>query len=124
MKTDCPVCHAKGSLKLETKTENIPYFGEVMESTVICDECGFKWEVADHTKNVFLRLISEAKNLGNLDMRQYIRKTYEELTQLFPKIYLKFKDLQDEGKLPSLKRKLSKTRDNDPFRIVAIHKEY
>lgn len=42
MKTDCPVCHAKGSLKLETKTENIPYFGEVMESTVKCDECGFK----------------------------------------------------------------------------------
>ena len=42
MKTDCPVCHAKGSLKLKTKTENIPYFGEIMESTVKCDECGFK----------------------------------------------------------------------------------
>lgn len=42
MKTDCPVCHTKGSLKLETKTEKIPYFGEIMESMVKCEECGFK----------------------------------------------------------------------------------
>lgn len=42
MKTDCPVCKAKGSLEFKTKTEEIPYFGEVMESTVLCSECGFK----------------------------------------------------------------------------------
>ncbi len=42
MNTDCPVCKVKGSLELKTKTEKIPYFGEVMESTVICEECGFK----------------------------------------------------------------------------------
>lgn len=29
-------------MELKTKTEKIPYFGEVMESTVICGECGFK----------------------------------------------------------------------------------
>ncbi|HTX61917.1 MAG TPA: ZPR1 zinc finger domain-containing protein [Methanobacterium sp.] len=42
MKSDCPVCKVKGSLELKTKTEKIPYFGEVMESTVQCVECGFK----------------------------------------------------------------------------------
>lgn len=42
MKADCPICKIKGSLKLKTKTEKIPYFGEVMESTVKCEECGFK----------------------------------------------------------------------------------
>ncbi len=42
MKTDCPVCKEKGSLTLKTTTENIPYFGEIMESTVKCSECGFK----------------------------------------------------------------------------------
>lgn len=42
MKSDCPVCKVKGSLELKTKTEEIPYFGEVMESTVQCEECGFK----------------------------------------------------------------------------------
>ncbi len=39
---DCPVCKVKGCLEVETKTEVIPYFGEVMESTVKCRECGFK----------------------------------------------------------------------------------
>ncbi|MDD1774618.1 MAG: ZPR1 zinc finger domain-containing protein [Methanobacterium sp.] len=29
-------------MELKTKIEEIPYFGEVMESTVICEECGFK----------------------------------------------------------------------------------
>ena len=42
MKADCPVCKIKGSLEFKTKTEEIPYFGEIMESTVICGECGFK----------------------------------------------------------------------------------
>ncbi len=42
MKSDCPVCKVKGSLELKTKTEEIPYFGEIMESTVQCEECGFK----------------------------------------------------------------------------------
>jgi zinc finger protein len=42
MKADCPVCKIKGSLEVKTKTEEIPYFGEVMESTVKCEECGFK----------------------------------------------------------------------------------
>ncbi|KZX14893.1 ZPR1 zinc-finger domain protein [Methanobrevibacter cuticularis] len=39
---DCPVCNGKGTAESTTKTENIPYFGEVMESSLICNACGYK----------------------------------------------------------------------------------
>jgi zinc finger protein len=42
MIADCPVCKIEGSLEIETKIEAIPYFGEVMESTALCGECGYK----------------------------------------------------------------------------------
>jgi len=42
MTADCPVCKAKGCLQVKTKTEEIPYFGEVMETTLICEECGYR----------------------------------------------------------------------------------
>mgnify|MGYP002406495522 CR=1 FL=1 len=42
MKGDCPVCQSKGSVEFESKTEEIPYFGEIMESTIYCFECGYK----------------------------------------------------------------------------------
>jgi zinc finger protein len=42
MFSDCPICKAKGSVEVTTQTENIPYFGEIMESTLLCSECGFK----------------------------------------------------------------------------------
>ena len=42
MMADCPVCNTKGSMEITTKTEKIPYFGEIMESTVKCRECGYK----------------------------------------------------------------------------------
>ncbi|HHW16796.1 MAG TPA: ZPR1 zinc finger domain-containing protein [Methanothermobacter sp.] len=43
MKIDCPLCHAKKSLGITTHLEKIPYFGEVMESTLICRECGYRY---------------------------------------------------------------------------------
>jgi zinc finger protein len=39
VKTSCPVCRAE--VPVVTKVENIPYFGEVMLTSVSC-ECGFK----------------------------------------------------------------------------------
>lgn len=40
--TNCPVCKGKGTLEMTSKTEEIPYFGEIMESTLLCTECGYK----------------------------------------------------------------------------------
>lgn len=42
MKGDCPVCRSKESVEFLSKTEKIPYFGEVMESTITCSQCGYK----------------------------------------------------------------------------------
>jgi zinc finger protein len=42
MRMDCPVCHSKNSAVSDTRTVKIPYFGEVMESSIKCEECGFK----------------------------------------------------------------------------------
>lgn len=39
---DCPVCGGKGTLKAIQFIHRIPYFGEVMESTVICEKCGYR----------------------------------------------------------------------------------
>ncbi|AEH23739.1 ZPR1 zinc finger domain-containing protein [Pyrococcus yayanosii] len=39
---DCPICGGKGTLKAIQLIHRIPYFGEVMESTVICEKCGYK----------------------------------------------------------------------------------
>ena len=42
MFADCPICNASQSMEVTTKTEIIPYFGEIMESTLLCGECGYK----------------------------------------------------------------------------------
>jgi zinc finger protein len=42
MISNCPVCKIEGCLEIKTKIEEIPYFGEVMESTASCGECGYK----------------------------------------------------------------------------------
>jgi len=39
---DCPVCNGKGTAESTTKTENIPHFGEILESSLKCRSCGFK----------------------------------------------------------------------------------
>lgn len=39
---DCPICKTKGSIQVITKTENIPYFGEIMETVLKCQNCGYK----------------------------------------------------------------------------------
>jgi zinc finger protein len=42
MKGDCPVCKTVGTVEFISKTEEIPYFGKIMESTIICSNCRYK----------------------------------------------------------------------------------
>ena len=42
MVIDCPVCNGKGTAESTTKTANIPHFGEILESSIICTSCGYK----------------------------------------------------------------------------------
>ncbi len=39
---DCPICGGKGTLKAIQHVHEIPYFGKVMESTIICERCGYR----------------------------------------------------------------------------------
>lgn len=42
MKIDCPVCGGKNTAISITQTHEVAYFGEVVESLVQCDKCGFR----------------------------------------------------------------------------------
>jgi len=39
---DCPICGGKNTLKALNYLYEIPYFGKVMESTIICEKCGYR----------------------------------------------------------------------------------
>ncbi|MDV3103025.1 ZPR1 zinc finger domain-containing protein [Thermococcus waiotapuensis] len=39
---DCPICGGKNTLKAIQHVHEIPYFGKVMESTIICEKCGYR----------------------------------------------------------------------------------
>jgi len=86
-----------------------------------CEECGTKWDVNDYERNVFLRLITQSEKI---DYRFYREKKTDELISSFPKIFLKFNEMKEEDTLPKLKRKISKTHQGDPFRVVSSHRTY
>lgn len=39
---NCPICGAKGTFQIVGRIEDIPYFGETMETLVVCSRCDFK----------------------------------------------------------------------------------
>ncbi|RAP54150.1 MAG: hypothetical protein BZ137_03835 [Methanosphaera sp. rholeuAM130] len=42
MLSDCPVCGSKKTLEVKNITENIPYFGDILETSVYCTSCGYQ----------------------------------------------------------------------------------
>lgn len=38
----CPICRAKGTFQVRGRIDNIPHFGETMETLVTCSGCKFK----------------------------------------------------------------------------------
>jgi len=39
---DCPICGGKNTFKIFNNQLDIPYFGRVMETTMICDKCKYR----------------------------------------------------------------------------------
>lgn len=39
---DCPVCNGNQTAESTTKTSKIPHFGEILETSIICNSCGYK----------------------------------------------------------------------------------
>ncbi len=42
MYSDCPVCGAVKTLEITNRTDNIPYFGDILETSVTCNNCGYQ----------------------------------------------------------------------------------
>lgn len=42
MMSDCPVCGKSKTLEVKTSTDNIPYFGDILETSVYCNQCGYQ----------------------------------------------------------------------------------
>lgn len=99
-----------------------PIHADTLLAGDYCGDCAKKWDVNDYERNVFIRLIAEQEE--DVDMRIYRSKTFEELKTDFPKVFILFNELKEEGRLPSLKRKISKPKDSDPFRMVKSHRTY
>jgi hypothetical protein len=110
-----------GEFPLEVFYE-CPVHSNILLVDGYCEECGKKWDVENFERNVLLRLI--VQNEKNIDIHLYSTQTVKELKKVFPKVWLLYKDLETEEKLPSLKRKLSKTRQGDPFRVISSNHTY
>lgn len=39
---DCPICQGKKCMEVTTRTEKVPYFGEILETALLCSVCGYK----------------------------------------------------------------------------------
>lgn len=108
-----------GDFPLEVFYE-CPLHSNVLLIDGYCEECGITHDTKNTKRLALLRLIAD----GTSDSaRSYRELPFEQLSKEFPKIFLKFKELESEDKLPSLKRRISKSRDSDPFRTVQ-HKSY
>lgn len=42
MKADCPVCGGKKTVDVKNQTDNIPYFGDILETSLTCSQCGYQ----------------------------------------------------------------------------------
>jgi hypothetical protein len=85
-----------------------------------CEECGITWNTENMDRLALLRLVKEGTSSDPIVYRTF---NFDKLCKEFPKIYIQFKELKSEDKLPSLKRRISKAKDGDPFR-VSSHKTF
>ena len=82
----CPACGIEGVAKSIMKELEIPHFGQVMETTILCPECGFK-----HSDIIALEQNDPAKyvieiNKNNLSVR-VVRS--QSATVIIPEIGIK-----------------------------------
>lgn len=101
-----------------------PVHSHVLLVNGYCEECGlvYKDYEKEKEKYIFMRMISEIEKIQPIALRAYLDSSFDELKSMFPKVMLKYTELKEEEDLPTMKRRLSSTKDGDPFRVV--HKQY
>jgi len=103
-----------------------PVHSHVLLTDSYCEECGIKWNDFEKNKKkyAFIRLISQTERIQPTIIRTYSEDVFalENLQKHYPRVMLRFQELEDTDSLPTMKRKLSSTKTGDPFRV--IHKQY
>jgi hypothetical protein len=121
--------YAVGEFPMDVLYE-CPVHSNVLLTDGYCEECGIKWPNFEKNKKkyAFIRLMSQIEKVQPTAIRAYSeddsedRYILEELKSHYPKIMLKFQELEETDSLPVMKRRLSSTKNGDPFRV--IHKQY
>jgi hypothetical protein len=108
-----------GEFPLEVFYE-CPLHSNVLLIDGYCEECGMTHDIKNSKRLALLRIIADSTSDP---ARTYRELSFEQLSKEFPKAFVRYKDLEAEDKLPSLKRRISKSRDSDPFRTIQ-HKTY
>jgi hypothetical protein len=108
-----------GEFPLEVFYE-CPLHSNVLLVDGFCEECGITHDIKNSKRLALLRIISDSTTDP---ARTYRELSFEQLSKEFPKAFVQYKELETEDKLPSLKRRISKSRDSDPFRTIQ-HKTY
>ena len=109
MKMDCPVCGGKNTATYTTQTHELDYFGEIVESTIQCERCGFRHndiittEQKDPAKH---SLIISKKNLDSRVVRS------QSATVSLPEIGIKVEPgPKSEGYISNVEGVLIRFRD-------------
>ena len=109
MKMDCPVCGGKNTATYTTQTHELAYFGEIVESTIQCERCGFRHndiittEQKDPAKH---SLIISKKNLDSRVVRS------QSATVSLPEIGIKVEPgPKSEGYISNVEGVLIRFRD-------------
>ena len=109
MKMDCPVCGGKNTATYTTQTHELAYFGEIVESTIQCEKCGFRHndiittEQKDPAKH---SLIISKKNLDSRVVRS------QSATVSLPEIGIKVEPgPKSEGYISNVEGVLIRFRD-------------
>ena len=73
MYSDCPVCGGEKTLEITNRTDNIPYFGDMLETAVSCKNCGYQSSDSISLEHNFIASDNEIKGEFIIN-RQYKTK--------------------------------------------------
>ena len=90
MSIKCPACNTENTAKSIMKEIEIPHFGKVLETTIICESCGFK-----HSDIIALEQNDPAKYILKIIYPPELSDHSQQLCP-FQKLVLKWNPVQNQ----------------------------
>ena len=93
MSIKCPACNTENTAKSIMKEIEIPHFGKVLETTIICESCGFK-----HSDIIALEQNDPAKYILKINKDNLSTRIVRSQSALCPfqKLVLKWNPVQNQ----------------------------